>query len=204
MPPLWMCIAKHIYLTELAEYFTKYQYAYLNPAARETLEQVMAEALSKSGSTRSTVNVLDCCNPDNPVIIQDGKALPDAPVVISPYGLFLSLFREGPSELLKFHVLQGLESHGSIVRQSTISRKKEVCSKGEYTSGLDTNMIYLYHYAKQLGQLQRLEITKANKTFFDNENMEVALGNGVFEERIADFVHAIRAICDRLEKPKGM
>ncbi|GJU35576.1 RNA-directed DNA polymerase, eukaryota, reverse transcriptase zinc-binding domain protein [Tanacetum coccineum] len=107
-------------------------------------------------------------------------------------------------ELLKFHVLQGLESRGSIVRQSTISRKKEVCSKGEYTSGLDTNMIYLYHYAKQLGQLQRLEITKANKTFFDNENMEVALGNGVFEERIADFVHAIRAICDRLEKPKAM
>ncbi|GKE01234.1 glutamate decarboxylase [Tanacetum coccineum] len=99
----------------------------------------------------------------------------------------------------------GLESRRSIVRQSTITRKKEVCSEGEYTSGslIDTNMLYLYHYVKQLGQLQRLEITKANKTFFDNENMEVALGNGVFEERIVDFVHAIRAICDRLEKAQG-
>ncbi|GKB20072.1 hypothetical protein Tco_0853995, partial [Tanacetum coccineum] len=77
---------------------------------------------------------------------------------------------------------KGLESRGSIVRQSTISKKKE-----------------------QLGQLQRLEITNADKTFFDNENndMEVTSGNGVFEERIADFVHAIRAICDRLEKAQG-
>ncbi|GKE80876.1 B-block binding subunit of TFIIIC, partial [Tanacetum coccineum] len=61
-----------------------------------------------------------------------------------------------------FHVLQGLESRRSIVRQSTITRKKEVCSEGEYTSGspIDTNMLYLYHYVKQLGQLQRLEIRK--------------------------------------------
>nr|GEZ10270.1 hypothetical protein [Tanacetum cinerariifolium] len=86
-------------------------------------------------------------------------------------------------ELLKFHVLQGLESRRSIVRQSTISKKKEVCSEGKYTSGLviDTNMLYSYHYAKQLGQLQRLEIMKADKTFFNNENnhMEVASGNDV-------------------------
>ncbi|GKC12823.1 B-block binding subunit of TFIIIC [Tanacetum coccineum] len=101
-----------------------------------------------------------------------------------------------------FHVLQGFESRRSIVRQSTITRKKEVCSEGEYTSGsvIDTNMLYLYHYVKQLGQLQRLEIRKEDKTSFDNQNndMEVASGNGVSEERIADFVHVIRAICDKL------
>ncbi|GJS74176.1 glutamate decarboxylase [Tanacetum coccineum] len=101
----------------------------------------------------------------------------------------------------------GLESHGSIVRQSTITRKKEVCSEGEYANGsvIDTNMIYLYHYVKQLGRLQRPEITKKDKTFFDNENndMEVASGSDVSEERIVDFVHAIRAICDRLEKAQG-
>ncbi|PWA49195.1 B-block binding subunit of TFIIIC [Artemisia annua] len=103
-----------------------------------------------------------------------------------------------------FYVLQGLESRGLIVRQSTIIRKKEAGSEGEYKSGsvVNTNMVYLYRYAKHLGHLQRLEITKEDKNSYDNENddMEVATGDGVSEERIADFVPAIRAICDRLEK----
>lgn len=106
-----------------------------------------------------------------------------------------------------FYVLQGLESRGLIVRQSTIIRKKEAGGEGEYKSGsvVNTNMVYLYRYAKHLGHLQRLEITKEDKTSFDNEDdeMEVATGDGVSEERITDFVPAIRAICDRLEKSHG-
>ena len=93
------------------------------------------------------------------------------------------------------------------MRQSTLIRKKEATSEGEYKSGsvVNTNMVYLYRYAKHLGHLQRLEITKEGKTSFDNEDddMEVATGDGVSEERITDFVPAIRAICDRLEKAHG-
>ncbi|GKB03885.1 B-block binding subunit of TFIIIC [Tanacetum coccineum] len=106
-----------------------------------------------------------------------------------------------------FYVLQGLESRGLIVRQSTIIRKKEAGSEGEYKSGsvVNTNMIYLNRYAKRLGHLQRLEITKEDKTSLDNANddLEVATGDGVSAERISDCVPAIRAICDRLEKAHG-
>lgn len=106
-----------------------------------------------------------------------------------------------------FYVLKGLESRGLIVRQSTIIRKKEAGNEGEYKSGsiVNTNMLHLYRYAKHLGHLQRLEITKEDKTSIDNENddKEVATGDGVSEERIADFVPALRAICDRLEKANG-
>ncbi|GJW44523.1 B-block binding subunit of TFIIIC [Tanacetum coccineum] len=106
-----------------------------------------------------------------------------------------------------FYVLKGLESRGLIVRQSTIIRKKEAGNEGEYKTGsiVNTNMLHLYRYAKHLGHLQRLEITREDKTSFDNENddKEVATGDGVSEERIADFVPALRAICDRLEKANG-
>ncbi|PWA82944.1 B-block binding subunit of TFIIIC [Artemisia annua] len=106
-----------------------------------------------------------------------------------------------------FYVLKGLESRGLIVRQSTIIRKKEAGNEGEYKSGsiVNTNMLHLYRYAKHLGHLQRLEITKEDKTSIDNENddKEGATGDGVSEERIADFVPALRAICDRLEKANG-
>ncbi|PWA34054.1 B-block binding subunit of TFIIIC [Artemisia annua] len=94
-----------------------------------------------------------------------------------------------------FYVLKGLESRGLIVRQSTIIRKKEAGNEGEYKSGsiVNTNMLHLYRYAKHLGHLQRLEITKEDKTSIDNENddKEVATGDGVSEERIADFVLVI-------------
>ncbi|GKA24651.1 40S ribosomal protein SA-like protein, partial [Tanacetum coccineum] len=69
---------------------------------------------------------------------------------------------------------------------------------GRHTPGIFTNqtsfneprlgLIYQrtdhQRYAKQLGLLQRLEITKEDKTFSDNENddMEVATGNGVSDE----------------------
>ncbi|KVH97943.1 hypothetical protein Ccrd_023863 [Cynara cardunculus var. scolymus] len=109
-----------------------------------------------------------------------------------------------------YYILRGLESRGLIVRQSTIIRKKEVGNEGEYKNGsiVNTNMLYLYRYAKHLGSLQRLEITKEDKAS-DNIDGEVGTRDGVPEEcikedvHIKDYVPAIRAICDRLEKADG-
>ncbi|KAI3803697.1 hypothetical protein L1987_31857 [Smallanthus sonchifolius] len=104
-----------------------------------------------------------------------------------------------------YYILRNLETRGLIVRQSTIVRTKEA-GNDEYKSGsiVNTNMLHLYRYAKHLGHLQRLEITKEDKAFTNNENAdrEVASGDGV-EERINDYVPAFRAICDRLEKADG-
>ncbi|KAJ9559703.1 hypothetical protein OSB04_004863 [Centaurea solstitialis] len=107
-----------------------------------------------------------------------------------------------------FYILRGLESRGLIVRQSTIIRKKE--AEGEYKNGsiVNTNMLYLYRYAKHLGSLQRLEITKEDKAS-DNVDGEVGTRDAVPEEgvkedvHIKDYVPALRAICDRLEKADG-
>lgn len=112
-----------------------------------------------------------------------------------------------------YYILRGLESRGLIVRQSTIIRKKEVGNEGEYKNGsiVNTNMLYLYRYARHLGCLQRLEITKEDKVSTDNDNIdgEVGTRDGVPEEgikedvHIKDYVPALRAICDRLEKADG-
>ncbi|XP_071686100.1 uncharacterized protein [Rutidosis leptorrhynchoides] len=105
-----------------------------------------------------------------------------------------------------YYSLKGLESRGLIVRQSTIIRKKEA-GNDEYKNGsiVNTNMLHLYRYAKHLGHLQRIEITKEDNTVTGNDDAErgVATVDGVTEERIKDFVPAIRAICDRLEKADG-
>lgn len=92
------------------------------------------------------------------------------------------------------------------MRQSTIIRKKEA-GNDEYKNGsiVNTNMLHLYRYAKHLGHLQRIEITKEDKAVIDTDNAdkEVSTADGVTEERIKDYVPAIRAICDRLEKADG-
>lgn len=107
-----------------------------------------------------------------------------------------------------FHyTIKGLESRGLIVRQSTIIRKKEAGNEWEYKQGsiVNTNMLHLHRYAKHLGRLQRLEITKEEKAVTDNDSAdkELTTGDGVSEERIKDYVPAIRAICDLLEKTDG-
>lgn len=98
-----------------------------------------------------------------------------------------------------YYILKTLETRGLIVRQSTIIRKKTAGNE-EYKNGsiVNTNMLHLYRYSKHLGQFQRLEITKE-----DNAEGEDASGEGVFEERVNDFVPAFRDICDRLEKADG-
>ncbi|KAI3774732.1 hypothetical protein L1987_49293 [Smallanthus sonchifolius] len=104
-----------------------------------------------------------------------------------------------------YYILRNLETRGLIVRQSTIVRTKEAGNEEyKYGSIVNTNMLHLYRYAKHLGHLQRLEITKEDKAFTvnDNADREVASGDGV-EERINDYVPAFRAICDRLEKADG-
>ncbi|KAL4560145.1 hypothetical protein LXL04_032294 [Taraxacum kok-saghyz] len=105
-----------------------------------------------------------------------------------------------------YYILRNLETRGLIVRQSTIVRKKEAGNEGEYKPGsvVNTNMLHLHRYAKHLGTLQRLEITKE-----DNAEEGVVPVDGVSEEHvkedvhIKDYVPAIKAICDRLEKADG-
>ncbi|KAK9071149.1 hypothetical protein SSX86_009717 [Deinandra increscens subsp. villosa] len=105
-----------------------------------------------------------------------------------------------------YYILRNLETRGLIVRQSTIVRKIEAGSEEyKYGSIVNTNMLHLYRYAKHLGHLQRLEITKEDKALVDDDNAdrEVASGDGVSEEHIKDYVPAFKAICDRLEKAEG-
>ncbi|XP_024973225.1 uncharacterized protein LOC112511735 isoform X3 [Cynara cardunculus var. scolymus] len=97
-----------------------------------------------------------------------------------------------------FYTVKKLESRGLIVRQSTLIRNKEFGHEGEYKNGstVNTNMLYLYRYAKHLGSLQRLEITKEDKAFIDGDPEE-----GVKEDvHIKDYEPALKAICDKLEK----
>jgi hypothetical protein len=42
--------------------------------------------------------------------VQDGKALPDGPVVISPDGLFPSLYREGNWWYMQFSIFEDMKS----------------------------------------------------------------------------------------------
>ncbi|CAI9753733.1 unnamed protein product [Fraxinus pennsylvanica] len=112
-----------------------------------------------------------------------------------------------------FYVLKKLEAQGLIVRQSTLIRTKESSNEGEPKSGstVTTNMLYLYRYATHLGSQQRLEIIKEDKPLVSGE---VADGNAatgdVFGEgtakevvHVKDFLPALKAICDKLEKAEG-
>ncbi|XAR49896.1 hypothetical protein NMG60_11004070 [Bertholletia excelsa] len=112
-----------------------------------------------------------------------------------------------------FYILKHLESRGLIVRQSTILRTKESSKQGESKSSsiVNTNMLYLYRYAKHLGCQKRLEIIKEDKGLVANDNVEVnavsgdvAIEEGAKEDvHIKDYLPALKAICDKLEQADG-
>ncbi|KAL5728992.1 hypothetical protein ACHQM5_002006 [Ranunculus cassubicifolius] len=109
-----------------------------------------------------------------------------------------------------YYVVKNLQVRGLIVRQPTIIRTKENANEEENgsksTSIVNTNLIHLYRYAKNLNSLQKLEITK----FDALESLEgSALRSDGFSEGvkddvlIKDYVPAMKAICDKLEEADG-
>lgn len=101
-----------------------------------------------------------------------------------------------------YYILRNLETRGLIVRQSTMIRKKEADNDGGYkvNSIINTNMLHLHRYAKHLGSLQRLEITKEDNPDTGDGDTEEHIKEDV---HIKDYVPALKAICDRLEKADG-
>lgn len=72
-------------------------------------------------------------------------------------------------------------------------------------------MLYLYRYGKHLGAQQRLEITKEDQLFMDREVADghIETVNDFGKESVTenvhvmDFIPALKAICDKLEKAEG-
>lgn len=90
-----------------------------------------------------------------------------------------------------FYVVRSLECRGLIVRQPAVVKMKDV--------SVTTNMLYLYRHAKHLGVQQRFEIneecveeTDIRGDGFDGESSSKVL--------VRDYLPAIKAICDKLEK----
>lgn len=112
-----------------------------------------------------------------------------------------------------FYQFKKLETQGLIVRHQSVIRKKQNSNNKERTSGsiVTTNMLYLYRYGKHLGTQQRLEITKEDQIFMDSEvaDSHSETGNDFGKETVTDNVHvkdfipALKAICDKLEKAEG-
>ncbi|KAH6827918.1 hypothetical protein C2S53_014880 [Perilla frutescens var. hirtella] len=96
-----------------------------------------------------------------------------------------------------------LETQGLLVKQPTVIRKNDTI--------VATNMLYLARYAKHLGSQQRLEITRKNQLLMDGEAADGHTGtqddlasNIVAEDvQVKDFLPALKAICEKLEKAKG-
>ncbi|KAL1551739.1 hypothetical protein AAHA92_19540 [Salvia divinorum] len=91
-----------------------------------------------------------------------------------------------------------LESKGLIVKQPTVIRKNG--------SIVSTNMLYLARYARHFGSQQRLEITRTDQMSMDGEGADGHdVVNGIVAESISvkDFIPALKAICDKLEKAEG-
>ncbi|KAL1538122.1 hypothetical protein AAHA92_26902 [Salvia divinorum] len=96
-----------------------------------------------------------------------------------------------------------LETRGLIAKQPSVIRKN-----GNIAS---TNMLYLACYARHFGSQQRLEITRTDRMFMDGERADGHTGtnddvvNGIVAEDISvkDFIPALKAICDKLEKAEG-
>ncbi|XP_065866824.1 uncharacterized protein [Euphorbia lathyris] len=108
-----------------------------------------------------------------------------------------------------FYRVKNLECRKLIVKQPVIVRKKEANGDGETknSSIVNTNLLYLSRYAKQLGVEQRLEINKEEQNLEGPGNIEESDidGDGSKGEsskddmRVKDFLPAMRAICDKLE-----
>ncbi|GFP90591.1 hypothetical protein PHJA_001203200 [Phtheirospermum japonicum] len=111
--------------------------------------------------------------------------------------------RIAPNNL--FYPLKRLETQKLILRQPTVIRKKQ-SSNREYTndSVVTTNMLYLYRFGKHLGSQQRLEITKEDKLLMDREGADDSDEEIAKEDvHVKDFLPALKAICEKLEKAQG-
>lgn len=99
------------------------------------------------------------------------------------------------------------------MKQSTVVKTKEACSKGEpkNSSSVTTNMLHLYRYAKHLGCQQRLEIIKENKPLNDGDIVDVTAANGIGfskdlvkeDVHVKDYLPALKAISHKLEQADG-
>lgn len=111
-----------------------------------------------------------------------------------------------------FYYLKRLESQGLIVRQSTLLRTKEASANREDetkdTAIVNTNLIYLYRYAKRLGSLQRLEITAPHVSHISGDpcegNLEGSDGEPLKDDvNVKDYLPEMNAICNMLEESAG-
>ncbi|KAF9685289.1 hypothetical protein SADUNF_Sadunf03G0039100 [Salix dunnii] len=90
-----------------------------------------------------------------------------------------------------FYVVRSLECRGLIVRQPAVVKMKDV--------SVTTNMLYLYRHAKHLGVQQRFEINEecVGETDIRRGGFE---GESSYKVLVRDYLPAIKAICDKLEK----
>ena len=71
---------------------------------------------------------------------------------------------------------------------------------------MSTNMLYLARYARHFGSQQRLEITRTDQMLMGGEGADGHdVVNGIVAESVSvkDFIPALKAICDKLEKAEG-
>ncbi|MQL74570.1 hypothetical protein Taro_006936 [Colocasia esculenta] len=113
-----------------------------------------------------------------------------------------------------FYFLKKLESQGLIVRQSTILRTKETATDAddEMKDGsiVNTNLVYLYRYARRLSSLQRLEIAKSDVLGIAGDaDGSHLVGDQTCEEpskedvHVKDYLPEMKAICDMLDEASG-
>ncbi|KAI4324807.1 hypothetical protein MLD38_030261 [Melastoma candidum] len=105
-----------------------------------------------------------------------------------------------------FYIVKGLESRGLVVRHRANLKSRE----SSFPGGVETNVVYLHRYAKQLGLQQKLEVTMGDQ---HPENLEDAgdgivgdiLSEAIAEEDVVvrDDFGAMKAICDMLEAAEG-
>ncbi|XP_034900158.1 uncharacterized protein [Populus alba] len=90
-----------------------------------------------------------------------------------------------------FYVVRSLECRGLIVRQPAVVKMKDV--------SVTTNMLYLYRHAKHLGVQQRFEINEecVEETDIRGDGYD---GESSSKVLVRDYLPAIKAICDKLEK----
>ncbi|WCJ39443.1 B-block binding subunit of TFIIIC [Euphorbia peplus] len=104
-----------------------------------------------------------------------------------------------------FYRVKNLECRKLVVRQPVIVKTKEA-DDGD-TKIMNTNLIYLSRYAKQLDGQQRYEINKDKQNLETPGNVEESDIEGECSQResskddmlVKDHLPAMRAICDRLE-----
>ncbi|WCJ19506.1 B-block binding subunit of TFIIIC [Euphorbia peplus] len=106
-----------------------------------------------------------------------------------------------------FYRVKNLECRKLVVRQPVIVKTKEADGNGE-TKIMNTNLIYLSRYAKQLGVQQRYEINKDEQNLESPGNVEESDIEGGCSQReesskedmlVKDYFPAMKAICDKLE-----